>query len=320
MATWAGNRYWISDDRSMAIAYRVATGFAVTTGDPIGTTSNRTAVLLEFTRFCDKHGWSPIFYSVHSPWRDALVELGWSSLVVAEESLLDPLEWSPVGYRGKDVRTAVNRAQRESVSLEWTRWIDLPLRVMTQIAEMSEEWVIARPVPEMGFTLGGLDELRDPDVLLGIALAADGRLHAVTSWMPVWREGRISGYTLDFMRRRPDAMSGIMELMIAGACEHLKARGIGQLSLSGAPLAGASTEEGAGILNRVLALMSRVLEPVYGFRSLQKFKKKFVPTVESLYLVYPDPFALSAIGWAIARCYLPSLGPRQLRSILRPSQ
>jgi lysylphosphatidylglycerol synthetase-like protein (DUF2156 family) len=319
MATWAGNRYWISADGSMAIAYRVANGFAVTTSDPIGTRSKHADVLLEFTRYCDTHGWSPIFYSVHQLWRDELVALGWSSVVVAEESLLDPHEWSATGARGKDVRTASNRAEREGVRVEWTRWVDLSPHTAAQIVELSEEWAMAKPVPEMGFTLGGLDEIRDRDVALSVALSRDGRVHAVMSWMPVWHSGHLSGYTLDFMRRRADAMNGIMELMIADACEQLKVRGVGKLSLSGSPLAIGSDGDTTGVLGRVLALVGRVLEPVYGFRSLLKFKKKFAPSVEPLYLVYPDPLALSAIGVAIARCYLPSLGPRQLRSILRPT-
>jgi lysylphosphatidylglycerol synthetase-like protein (DUF2156 family) len=320
MSTWAGNRYWISADGSAAIAYRISNGFAVTTSDPIGRGIRRSEIVLEFTRYCDLHGWSPIFYSVHAPWRDELVALGWSSIVVAEESLLDPLEWSPSGHRGKDVRTATNRAEREEVRVEWMPWVDLSPRVATQIEEISEEWVTTKGAPEMGFTLGGLDELRDSDVALSIALSADGTVQAVMSWLPVWRDGRISGYTLDFMRRRPDAMSGIMELMIADACEQLKSRGIGNLSLSGSPLATATDDDAAGALNRVLTLMARVLEPIYGFRSLQKFKKKFGPTVEPMYLVFPDPLALSAIGLAIARCYLPALGPRQVRSILRGAQ
>ena len=300
MATWAGNRYWISADGSMAIAYRVANGFAVTTSDPIGASTKHADVMLEFTRYCDTHGWSPIFYSVHQPWRDELVGLGWSSVIVAEESLLDPQEWSATGARGKDVRTASNRAAREGVRVEWTRWVDLSPRTAAQIVELSEEWAIAKPVPEMGFTLGGLDEIRDRDVALSVALSNDGRVQAVMSWLPVWHSGHLSGYTLDFMRRRADAMNGIMELMIADACEQMKVRGVGQLSLSGSPLAIGSDDDAAGVLERVLALMGRVLEPVYGFRSLLKFKKKFAPSVEPLYLVYPDPLALSAIGVAIA--------------------
>ena len=56
----------------------------------------------------------------------------------------------------------------------------------------------------MGFTLGGLDELDDPDVRCLIAVDADGTVHGITSWMPVYPDGRPVGWTLDFMRRRTD--------------------------------------------------------------------------------------------------------------------
>ncbi len=60
----------------------------------------------------------------------------------------------------------------------------------------------------MGFTLGSLDELRDRDVRLLLAVGPDERIEAVTSWMPSWTDGEITGWTLDFMRRRTDGPTG----------------------------------------------------------------------------------------------------------------
>ena len=56
---------------------------------------------------------------------------------------------------------------------------------------------------------------------------------------------------------------------------------------------------------QLLDRVGRQLEPVYGFRSLLRFKAKFDPAYRPLYLLYPDPAALPAIGTAIARAYLP---------------
>jgi lysylphosphatidylglycerol synthetase-like protein (DUF2156 family) len=55
----------------------------------------------------------------------------------------------------------------------------------------------------------------------------------------------------------------------------------------------------------------RILEPVYGFRSLLLFKAKFQPTYRPLFLTYPDPTALPAIGNAVGRAYLPTITLRQ---------
>ena len=60
------------------------------------------------------------------------------------------------------MRTAINRAAREGVRGEWVTWSEAPLALRTQVAELSEEWLAAKGLPEMGFTLGGLDELADP--------------------------------------------------------------------------------------------------------------------------------------------------------------
>jgi phosphatidylglycerol lysyltransferase len=69
--------------------------------------------------------------------------------------------------------------------------------------------------------------------------------------------------------------------------------------------------------------VGRTLEPVYGFRSLLAFKLKFQPVCRPLYMVYPDPTALPAIGVAVTRAYLPDLTLRQAfhlvgRALRRP--
>jgi lysylphosphatidylglycerol synthetase-like protein (DUF2156 family) len=182
----------------------------------------------------------------------------------------------------------------------------LPLAVAVQITDISEQWVADKELPEMGFTLGGLDELRDPDVRLLIAIDGDGRVEAVTSWLPSWRDGAVVGWTLDFMRRRPDGMNGVMEFLIASMALRAKEDGIEFVSLSVAPLA--VSDDDSGELPRALGTLARVLEPAYGFKSLAAFKEKFQPSLRPLVVAYPDPIALPGIGVAIARAYLPDLG------------
>jgi hypothetical protein len=47
-----------------------------------------------------------------------------------------------------------------------TSWQHEPRTITDQIRVVSEEWVADKGLPEMGFTLGGLDELADDDVRL----------------------------------------------------------------------------------------------------------------------------------------------------------
>ena len=315
--TWQGNRYWFDSDNKTAIAFRIANGCAVTTSAPVGSPSDAKDTLVQFIRFCDANAWTPVFYSVHGDWAKILTELGWSTTVIAEETVIDVPAWSMTGKKWQDVRSSVNRAAREGVRVTWSTWKSLPARTASQIAEISEQWVVEKKLPELGFTLGGLDELRDSDVLLGVATDEDGRVHAVTSWMPCWRDGKLVGWTLDFMRRRADGMNGVMEFVVAEAAVRAQLDGLEFLSLSGAPLAMTMSEEKPTPLDRVLATVGRSLEPVYGFRSLLAFKQKFQPRHIPLHIAYPDALSLPAIAIALSRCYLPELSLRDTGTLMR---
>ncbi|GAB3800713.1 DUF2156 domain-containing protein [Humibacter antri] len=325
MTTWSGNRYWFDESDTdaspdaearagtehrtprAALAYRVINGIAITTGGPIGAPRCAEATLRRFARFCDDHGWVPVFYSIDGELSPTVRSMGWQSMVVAEEAVILPQRWSTAGKNWQDVRSSANRAQRAGIRAEWTRHRDLSPAQHAQLAEISEEWVSGKDLPEMGFTLGGIDELRDPHVRLMLAIGDDGRIEAVTSWMPRYRDGLVVGWTLDFMRRRTDSINGIMEFVIAAAAERMRGDGMMEMSLSGAPLAHAGNGESRGALDGILAQISASLEPMYGFRSLLRFKSKFQPEFRPMLMAYPDSAALPRIGVAIARAYAPGL-------------
>ena len=73
----------------------------------------------------------------------------------------------------------------------------------------------------------------------------------------------------------------------------------------------------AGGPERVLGVLGRTLEPVYGFRSLLAFKRKFQPELRPLFLAHPDPLALPVVGVALTRAYLPSLSLPAAVSLVR---
>ncbi|MFP3465271.1 bifunctional lysylphosphatidylglycerol flippase/synthetase MprF [Leifsonia sp. SIMBA_070] len=319
MATWPGNSYWFDPVGGGAIAYRVEGRVALTTGGPFGAPGPHDGAIQSFARFCDDNGWIPVFYSVDAHYAPLFERLGWSTMTVAEETLIRPQLWATTGKKWQDVRSSINRAQRAGIRSEWTSFAALPLTAAVQLADISEQWVAEKDLPEMGFTLGGLDELRDPEVRLMLAVDESGRIEAVTSWLPTFRNGIVVGWTLDFMRRRPDSINGVMEFLIAEAATRMKEDGIEFMSLSAAPLAhtAAAPEGDKDAMDRLLGYLSSSLEPVYGFRSLLKFKQKFQPELHPLMMAYPDPVALPAIGIALVRAYLPELSVRQAATFVR---
>ncbi len=330
-ATWAGNSYWFNGERSAAIAYRVIGRVAVTTGEPFGERGSRAAAVEGFARFCAEHAWTPCLYSVGDAVRAQTDRLGWDGVQVAEETVVSLTDLAFTGKKWQDIRTALNKAAKAGITAEWITFGRAPLAVTDQIRAISEEWVADQGLPEMGFTLGGIDELVDDQVRCLIAVDADRTVHGVTSWLPVYEPdpvapdgepASIAGWTLDFMRRRDTgddatAFRGVMEFLIASAALAFQQEQARFLSLSGAPLARLDRGTQPDTLQRLLDRSGRALEPVYGFRSLLAFKAKFQPEYRPLYMVFPDAAALPAIATAITRAYVPDIGVVESLRLLR---
>ena len=159
-------------------------------------------------------------------------------------------------------------------------------------------------------------------MVLCLAVDSAGKVHGVTSWLPVFKDGAVAGRTLDFMRRSPDGFKGVMEFLIASAVLHFDGT-MDQISLSGSPLAPPDGGDAApestdrAAVGRFLDWLGAVLEPVYGFRSLAAFKQRFHPRHRTLYMMYHDPLALPVIGRALTEAYMPTMSLRHTARLVR---
>lgn len=327
MASWEPNRYWFTENRDGAVAYQQHGSVALTLGGPLGLARHGDQTAAGFLGFCAEQALIPCFYSCTGELWPLLRERGFKRVVVAQETRLAIRNLEFKGKEWQNVRTALNRAAKTGVKAVWGTYGSLSTALRSQLIEVSEEWAAQKSVPEMGFTLGGIDELMDDQVLCCLAVDAEGLVHGVTSWLPVFDDGSRTSWTLDFMRRRTDSFPGVMEFLIASAVLELRSS-VEVISLSGSPLA----QEAQGLpprheqddladrsegLAAILDVVGGALEPVYGFRSLATFKSRFKPEYRTLYLYYQDPLQLPAIGRALSRAYLPGLSVRQSARLLR---
>lgn len=307
MATWKGNRYWRSAATTGAIAYRRIGRVALALSDPIASGADSATVMREFERYCDNRDLIPVFYGLHAQHVSGLRHRGWHAVAVADESMIDLESFTLSGKRRNDLRTASNRAERIGLSAVWTTFPDADDGLRNQIRRLSRESAGRRRLPKLEFTVGALDELRDPEVQLVVARDEAGRVHAVTSWLPIWEEHRLIGRTLDVMWRQADAMPGAMEFLIAAAALGFRAGGLQKLSLSATPLiVDAAPGRRARLTAWLLGVIAQGLEGAYGFRSLARFKRKLHTSTQPLYVAYPDALALPMIAAAVLRAHLPS--------------
>jgi phosphatidylglycerol lysyltransferase len=308
MTTWGGNSY--ARTSSGIVAYQKRAGVAIVLADPLGPAESRAESVTEFIAMAERAGLIPCFFSAGDATKDAVPET-WRNIVVADDTIVDLPGLEFTGKAWAAVRTSINRAGREEVTFRMTRLRDESWGVQQQLRAISEMWVGDKGLPEMGFTLGTLDEAMDPEVRLAIAVSTQGDVDGFLSWLPVYGEGgRVRGWTLDLMRRRDGGFGPVMEFLIGSSAKHFSDEGAEVLSLSGAPLAHDYPPD-AGAIASLSDWLANMLEPVYGFGSLHRFKEKFHPRYETMYLLFRDESDLTRIGAGLTRAFLPDATLRQ---------
>lgn len=312
MTTWEGNSYLRTTGG--IVAYQRRSGVAIVLADPLGPEASRPGSVREFVDAAERAGLVPCFFSASEATRAAM-PAGWRSLVVADDdTIVDLPGLQFTGKQWNSVRSSLNRAGREEMTFRMTRLADEPWGVQQQLRAISEMWVGDKGLPEMGFTLGTLVEAEDPEVRLALAMSPAGDVDGFLSWLPVYAgEGRVRGWTLDLMRRREGGFGPVMEFLIGSSAKQFAEEGAEILSLSGAPLTHEYPED-AGPIAELTDKVAELLEPVYGFRSLHRFKEKFHPRYETMYLLYRDESDLTRIGAGLTRAFLPDATLRQFAS------
>jgi phosphatidylglycerol lysyltransferase len=284
------------------VAYRLAARVAVVVGDPVGPEALVPDAIRTFVDVCARNDWVPVFYETSARWLAVYRREGLRSFKIGEEAIIRPAGFTLQGSRIANVRHTIAKLKRDHPGLQAREYRRESADAETdaQLEEVSAEWLEGKSGGEMGFNLGvfAVEELADKRTF--IAVDGTGRVSAFVTWLP-YRAGR--AFVLDAMRRRRDAPSGVMELLIAQAAMTFKEEGVEQMSLATAPLANAGETGAASPYDRGVRLIFAHLSSVYGYRSLFFFKKKFDPAWESRYLVFPRPDLLPRVAFALIRVH-----------------
>jgi phosphatidylglycerol lysyltransferase len=296
----ASSYHWYGG-AAACVAFTLRGRTALALGDPIGPPDLVPSAVADFIAYCDRQDWIPAFYQVDDalPYRDT----GLTLVPIGSEALIYPSEFRINGRDRADLRYALHRCERDGVEISFASGPDARSRFGDQLQEVSGRWLQSRRSPELGYSLGTLATLSDPDIVVALAFAASGRLEAFVSWLPVPAR---NGWTLDLMRRRPDSVYGVMEAIIVRSINEATRRGIAEVSLGVAPRT-IRVGDGAGGMDRALRAMYWGLDRFQRSGTLRRFKAKFGPAWEDRYLAVPGPASLPEVMVALVRAHMPPL-------------
>jgi phosphatidylglycerol lysyltransferase len=299
------------------LGYREISGVAIGVGDPVGEPGTEQAALGDFVTTCERNGWTPVLLAASHATAERARRFGFESVAIGEEAVVDVQGFTTAGKERAKLRQNTHRAERDDVVVVQYTAEHRTATVDDQLREISDAWLKLKHGPELGFTLGRLDLDTFDLTEIWIALV-EGRVVAFTTWLP-YLDGK--AMILDLVRRRPDSPVGTMELLILRALEAFRDRGLKEASLNGIPLAcvdrpGAGEDDDSRLRDALRWLYEHG-GAVYEAKNLFRFKAKFAPRWEPMYLVYPESANLARIATTVGIAYLPNGVVATLRGLTR---
>lgn len=267
--------YFLSKVCEGFIAYVVVGKIAVCLGNPVCPGEKRQDILAEFEDFCRGKKLSICFSSVYGAFSKVLERTGYCISKYGEEAFLDLDVYKLTGGSTMKLRQKVRRAEKQGIRvMEYQPRLRRDTKLENEINQVSEEWY-AEKTGRLTFTLGELNLGKPLDRRYFISVDGHDRIQAVLVFAP-FLQGQ--GYFLDVMRRKRDAVPGIMEKSIIDAAMTMKEEGVRWISLGVAPLAGLDKQEKLNPLERYFQFTYDHMNQNYNFKTLYHYKKKFAPS------------------------------------------
>lgn len=297
----------------------VRNGVALSLGLPVAPEGLEERALVELVQHCETSGWTPALLALDERQRDVAVAQGFAAQKIGEEAFLDVGGFSTEGKRRSNVRHSVTRARKDGVVVLRYDHSCRSARRDSQLAAISAAWLADKGGPELGFTLGrfDLDRLDEQEVYVALVALDTPRERVVgfVTWLP-YADGDAA--VLDLMRRGEQCPPGVMETLVVDSLADFAARGRTVASLGGVPLAATT-----GRTDRTSQLMGWLYEhgdALYAAKGLFRFKDKFDPRWEPMFLAYPSAADAPRIGLAALRAFLPKGAVRELLATHRPGR
>ena len=305
-----------SPTRRSAVSYRVIGGVSFSAGDPLGHPDDWPQAITAWLDEARHFGWAPANLGCSERGAQAFHGAGLEVLEVGDEAILRPEEFTLEGRSMRVVRQAIARAERAGLTVSVHRVRDLSLDQKDDLRSCAIAWRDGAIERGFAMALGRFGQERDDDGAVVIARDDRGAAAGFLSFVP-WGD---DGLSLDLMRRHPDAVNGIVELMVSSLLAEAPRLGIAKVSMNFSAFRSVFARGerlGAGPILRawraVLLWVSRFAQIEALYRSNVKYRPEWVPR----YLVYGDVTDLPRVATAVLRAEALVVAPDWYRRLSR---
>lgn len=294
--------YFFGSDGDSFIAYRVSNGVALALGEAIGSKTALPRLVAEFAAFCRRHDWAVAYIYLYGASLPLYEATGLRSIKIGEDAIVELDNFISTTMHNKHFRSVVNKFTRLGYRFEATEPPQAPSRIR-QMGDVTRSWLRQNGRTERGFALGYHDRSYLARSSVYCMYDKSGKMIAFANGIKSYNPKQA---TIDLMRYRYDAETGVMDYLSLCIMKHLYESGWKEFSFGLAPLSGLDDNIGRNLETRVLVRLARINFASFSFDGLRRYKNKFNPRWEPRYLAYDrGGVGLGMTALAISRLIKP---------------
>ncbi len=302
-----GLRYWFTPDRRAAVAYVDRGFYRVAAGGPLCPRERLAEVAWEFGQEAHRQHRKAAFFGVSGRFIQALDQrFDW--LQLAAQPCWDPRSWS----LNSKVRNRVRKAEKAGLSVRRADPLEVTGALRPQVDRLLRVWERQHPLPPMRFMVT-LDVYGHASEKLYLVAEQDGVLRGLAAAVPIYA---LQGWLLEDLILDRQAAPGAAELLIDRFMREVGGLSCPLASLGMVALAGAGNDPRHPVLALILRSCYRLLDSLYSFQGLYRFRSKLNPGFwEPVYVAACGPvtwMTIRAVLMAFAGGWVPAFAARAL--------
>ena len=302
LAFTGDKRFLLSESGRSFIMFGIKGRAWVAVGPAIGQVDEVEQLEVQFIAKARASRAFPSFYGVTLHDVQRLEKAGLVREKLGEKASLGLQDYTFSGRGKRDIRSARNKAVDAGCRFEI-----LDARAAqglhSQLKAISDNWLLSNASLEKKFSLGRFDA----DYLKSFHIAVVFKDEQPIAFANLWVKDAV--VVIDMMRYTSPAQSGLMDYLFMEVILWAQGRGLLRFDMGAAPLSGLAEQESPSTVAKLGALIFVRGGKFYNFTGIKKYKNKFDPDWEPLFICAKSSLRAGAAAMAVAS--LTGMGMRQ---------
>ncbi len=287
LAFLGDKKFFVNKTQTAFLMYAIEGRSWVVMGDPIGNKVEFPELAWEFYELCDRYGGKVVFYEVGTEFLDLYLDMGLTLIKIGESAKVNLTTYDLNDPENKRRRRTLRSVEASGCSFSVVDPQENP-EIIPALQRISDAWQKEKHARERGFSLGFFT----PDYIRRAPVGVVSLNGEYVAFANVWQTESKTELSVDMMRYFPGIDLNVMEYLFIKLMLWGKDNGFISFDLGMAPLSGLHNRTLAPLWHKLGSVVFQYGSPIHKLQGLRKYKEKFNPTWQPMYIASPGGLML----------------------------